>query len=694
MTEEIIIAPKAPSLTGWDKFFRFFAALAAALLNLSGLGLGYILTRSWLRWRIHILITAALMLGLYATKAYHYQQNWPIVLAVWLFWMFIDGWGHAWRKATRKPGSLKAPWLGMLLALVIFGVEWFGFFYYNLEGLATFRAGNKAYLSNDCRTASVYYQRVSDIYRLSLSFDVKTAEDRIEECRLMIHVQNSFEQGFYSEALAAANRFMDLYPQSAPRGEAEAIAAAVYRIQGESLLAKGNFEAALASFQTTSQKFNQPQEDARIQADLAGLYLRWGDQYLAAGDLENATQKYQKVLDDYPSSQAAGEAGVKLAGAYAKWGSSLYQQGDTIAAMEKFEVVLGKYSWITSILPGTDIITRGFTDWGDALIKEGKYDQAIGKFQDLLTKYRSTTAPGMLQYRISEIYYQWATELRNTSHYEAAFQKYGILTGDYGITPAGQRAKIEVPDTYFEWVTYLQKAHRYPEALVRLNEMIVGFEDEALKEKARVGIIDNYYLWADYLSAEQKYIEALRAYAKIKELVSDPAQVEKLDSTYQYTLTKLANMTDGQGYKIFSDAYTAACGGQPSSSPALDLLKDQAGKSLVCPGSEFNLPVDLWATKPADFRYVVKATYSSQEVERCSYSSGYTLIRMRYYADVTVISVVTGQPVATERFYGSFPINCGGKFFFTQSEQQVFGTTDFGYEDWLRRLSTYAVAKP
>lgn len=694
MIQDTEILPAAPKFEK-GKASRIMRSLAAFLLNLTGVGLGYMFLRRKLRWRIHFLVTCGLIVTVAATSIYRAPLIWSTVFGVWLLWMGVDGGIQAWRVAEDPPSGLPRLWLVLVLAVVIFCAESTAYFFYNLSALYSFQYGVAAYQAGDCYRANQHFEGLQNWSRLALSVKMLDVEEKIVECRLLLHVENSFQYGVYEEAISAADKYLQLYPLSPIGNKAAGAAANAFRKLGAIALEKGEFETALQNYQIALERYPQSNQKLELRGDISALYLHQGDQLAQNGKLEEAVKLYQEILNNYPETQAAKQTAVKAAAAYARWGDLLFEQGDHIQAMEKYQIVLDDYSWVSTVQPSVEKVTAGLTEWGDQLLSQGDYPLAIEKYQSLLNKYRSTISQDMLNFKIAEIYYQWAIDLRSKKDYEGAFNKYGAIMQYYTDTPVAERAKPEVPQTYFDWVAELQSNDRYDEALEKLNLVIKGFEDESVRQKGREGILENYLLWGKYFYGDKKYLEALEKYSIIiKDETTALAYLEKAEPAYQEALMALASDTGGQGYDIFAAAYRNACGGKSSTSPAIDITNDQAGKSLVCPENVFDVPVDLWADRPIDFRFVIKAVYGSQEVESCEYSSGYTLTRKRNQVDVTVISTRSGAVVASNRFYGGYPENCTGKFFFTENNQTIYGSTDYGYEDWFRHLSTYTVAKP
>ena len=89
------------------KLMQHVHQISIGLLNLSGLGLGYLFLRRWLRWGLHFLVTAGLLVAFYAitTGQYVPLAYWFALFAVWLLWMVFDGWRlvHNQTSGNRYP---------------------------------------------------------------------------------------------------------------------------------------------------------------------------------------------------------------------------------------------------------------------------------------------------------------------------------------------------------------------------------------------------------------------------------------------------------------------------------------------------------------------------------------------------------------------------------------------------------------
>ena len=165
-----------------------------ALLNLTGLGLGYLYMHRWLRWLIHFLLTGGLIAAAFLTNASHFPLLWMVVFGLWLLWMVFDGWRQARRLVQATPeGTVSRPWLPIVLAVLIIGLEAAGFWGYRILGYREFVKGQTAYQLGDYQLTHQYLDRVVSLYALSFAPYVTLAEEYLADCEaLQEHQQARF----------------------------------------------------------------------------------------------------------------------------------------------------------------------------------------------------------------------------------------------------------------------------------------------------------------------------------------------------------------------------------------------------------------------------------------------------------------------------------------------------------------------
>ncbi len=149
---------------------------AAALLNLSGLGLGYLYLGRWRRWLVHSGITAVLVIAADMTNAARTPLPWLGAFALWLVWMGFDGWRQARRVEPPAERSVADRILPFGIAILVGALEIIGFLAYAGQGEQEFAAGMSAYQANDCAQAIARLTDVTTTYRLTFSPNISAAD--------------------------------------------------------------------------------------------------------------------------------------------------------------------------------------------------------------------------------------------------------------------------------------------------------------------------------------------------------------------------------------------------------------------------------------------------------------------------------------------------------------------------------------
>lgn len=84
--------------------------LIVPLLNLTGLGLGYLRVRRRQRWLFHLALTAGLLAAAFGTNTCRAPLLWGVALGLWWLWMAFDGWRLARRRLKGAPDKPRWAW--------------------------------------------------------------------------------------------------------------------------------------------------------------------------------------------------------------------------------------------------------------------------------------------------------------------------------------------------------------------------------------------------------------------------------------------------------------------------------------------------------------------------------------------------------------------------------------------------------
>jgi len=591
-----------------------------ALLNLTGLNLGYLYMRRWLRWLVSSLLMASLVTAAFLTDAARLPSQWAAIFGVWLLWTFVDGWIQARRLVQAAPAgaadkkrAIGRRWPSVIITALLIGLVAAGLWGYVTLGQREFAAGMETYRAADCRIAIQHFNRITTIYELTLSPNVATADANIIECSLLIVPENARAQGEYANAVVGYDAYLHHYPES-----------------------------VLLPF---------------AQETIAETYAEWATHLREEEDYQTAIENYQIVLSEYPDTSAGAEAAAQVAEIYAEWATVLRAAGEYDATIEKYQIVLNEYPDTPTGEEAAALAAETYCEWAANLREKGECEEAITRYQIVLDQYPDTPTAAEAVEAIAKVYTEWAVQLREAGDYEVALERYWIILDEYPDTTAAAEAEEATAETYLEWAAQLREADLYLAAIGKYQTVASKYPDTEAASSVQIEIGWTYNDWGKYLHSQRKYIEAMQKFTEASEATSDPDAIAAAEAGYEEALWGLSQDTSSDGRQVMEQALAEVCDGDPASSPAVGLAEDEPSKALF-DGSEFTLPSDLRATSPGHFRYAVCLETGTSVVERCPYTGGHTLVRQRRWWRVNVYDTLTARRVTYSTFYGSWPAAC------------------------------------
>lgn len=156
---------------------------------------------------------------------------------------------------------------------------------------------------------------------------------------LLMQTYSEYEGGKYDEAIASANRYVNLYPTSPETPYAAYLAAMSYYNQIPDVTRdQERAEKALAIFTQITQKWPKSEyaEDARFKIQvtrdqLAGKEMSVGRFYLNRRNYTAAVNRFREVLGKYQTTRHSEEALYRLTEAY--MGLGITHEAQTAAAI-------------------------------------------------------------------------------------------------------------------------------------------------------------------------------------------------------------------------------------------------------------------------------------------------------------------------------------------------------------------------
>lgn len=150
--------------------------LPAAVLNVSGLGVGYLYLRRWW-WALgHGVLLAAWVVSASSTAA------WLVGLAALVGVSVVAAAFFGWRSAGRRP-LMPSAWIPVTAAVLLAGAVAVLVSEYRGDARAELAAAERAHADGDCKAAIRHYDRVTGLYRRSFTTAVEQAPAGRRACR-------------------------------------------------------------------------------------------------------------------------------------------------------------------------------------------------------------------------------------------------------------------------------------------------------------------------------------------------------------------------------------------------------------------------------------------------------------------------------------------------------------------------------
>jgi tetratricopeptide (TPR) repeat protein len=385
-----------------------WSAVAAVLLNLTGLGLGYLYLRRWLRAAACLVIVALMVVVAFANDAAGSPWLWRILAATWAVATAADAWGVA--RLFPRPAT-RADWLrpvafGFVAVLVIVG----GHIGYAGAARATYAAGLEAQGRADCTEANRSFDVLTGPYELTLSRDVPAAAQRRVECTDYLGAQQSEQAGALAGAVAAYQAFRrdhagSLLEPFARDGSRRALQAWAVALRGT-----GDLDGAIARYQELLRDLGSEPAAAQVREDLAATHVERASaaRTTMAGAAGAArVEAMRAAMDDLllvgrelADTQTAAGVPQAVLDTFAEANSAVAEGRfcDGLPVLD-YAITLPDAAGVAAVANGDR--ARSLSECGLANFTAGDYSGATDRFKALMADYPND--PGVPQARSAVI---------------------------------------------------------------------------------------------------------------------------------------------------------------------------------------------------------------------------------------------------------------------------------------------------
>ncbi|MFZ5918572.1 MAG: tetratricopeptide repeat protein [Chloroflexota bacterium] len=357
--------------------------IAVALLNLNGLGLGYLHLERFRRWLAHGAVTANLAALTWHSATLGAPPIWESILGLWLLWMVLDGWRQA-RKQARFTSQVSRSWAPLAVAVVIIGLEAGGLWWYRAQAQAEFIRGQTAYELGDAGLASRHLGQVISTYALSHAPYLPLAREHWKESQSLLLADDLWQKQDYSRAALYYEAHLSAYPDGPFARRAATQASEVYSQWAAGLLAEGNYQVAIEKYRLILARYPQTAPGQEAAQQEAEAHLAWARQLAQAGEYALAVDKLQIVLEEFSGTQMAAQAETELADLFTAAGQKLNANSPCDAAPILAAFAAGDSSWAAE---ANALMPQAFYGCGQAEHRAERYATAITAYETLIANY-------------------------------------------------------------------------------------------------------------------------------------------------------------------------------------------------------------------------------------------------------------------------------------------------------------------
>lgn len=318
--------------------------IGIAILNLTGLGLGYLVLKNWKRWMIHFASLIALIL--LATLAYASKQPvlWILAFAIFFIWMAFDGWKLAGKDNVKLPGQVvKSPWILFAVTALILVGEVLGFLWFQSSARAAYKSAEIDMLVENYPAAALKFDKVVRIYQLSFDPVVTQAQEKYIEVNNLVIADEAFQQGQFESAIDQYGQYLKAYPRSSQVKAVQDQIASAYREWGLSLQKQAKYEEALEKYATSFKLYPNAPVISHFYEERASLNLQLARQQVESTDYSAGIETYKVIFTSFPRSAVFSQASAEVPAVYFRFAQAEESKGKYDSAIDALNKLLTDY---------------------------------------------------------------------------------------------------------------------------------------------------------------------------------------------------------------------------------------------------------------------------------------------------------------------------------------------------------------
>jgi len=347
----------------------------AALLNLTGLAIGYLYLGRRRRAAAHLAGTAALVAAAFASGAAADPWQWRIVGGYWLAWQAVDAW---WLAAAAPRRNARPVLTGlMLVAAVVAGLAGYG-----AAGRAAYAEGRAAQADGDCATAMDRYDQVTGPFELTLSTTVAKAAAARDLCREFVTATVFARLGDPAEAVDRFHALLDEHPFEPLAPTVATRLTGTYLAWARKHRDAMEFVPAIDVYRTLLADRAARPDRPLVRAELAGTYFAEAQ---SRADIETVLGNLSLIVSEFGDTPVAAKVPAAVAEAF----TAADQAASSCAALPSLDRFAALDQKLTATIANPLNASRARATMQCAVdeFNAGRYTEAVPLFEAFLAAY-------------------------------------------------------------------------------------------------------------------------------------------------------------------------------------------------------------------------------------------------------------------------------------------------------------------
>ena len=355
-----------------------------AALNLTGLGIGYLLLKKWKRWALHFAGLLALIVVATLTHAAAQPALWMVVFGVYILWMAFDAWRLAADEKVNLPAQLvKIPWVSFAVTILLLLGEVLGFLWFQSSARVVYQSAVSEMQNEHYPAAASLFGKVVNYYQLTFDPVVPQAQEKYMEVNYLVTADDAYQKGQFESAIGHYDEYLKAYPRSSQVKAVQDQIASAYRDWGLSLQKQAKYEEALEKYAVALKLYPNAPVITHFYEERAALNLQLARQQVEKSDYSAAIQTYQVIVASFSRSAVASQAVAEIPAIYLKFAQAEEAKKNYDGALQALNTLLADYPSASVAQRAREFLPEVKLNQAGLLIDQSQFLDALAMLDEI-----------------------------------------------------------------------------------------------------------------------------------------------------------------------------------------------------------------------------------------------------------------------------------------------------------------------